>query len=404
MKIIKNKIINLSHSTLSLFCLFNFIFCNNLEAGEISLSDSTKKQHDLTLLAFYQHGMVLPTNVFVRGKNMQQAPIDSYRAFSLLLTKQTTGEELWEQLYGFPRYGIGIYSAQFNNTSEPGKPIALYGTLSIPLFRWENFTVRSDIGLGLAVNWHPFSEDRYNVAIGGEMSSYVDAAILLEYKFKDGLLINIGTSDTHFSNGALRLPNLGINTFAPKISIGYNFVRSAKQFNYQVVPEYQHQSECYVSLYTGWENKLYYESDFDSIPNNKGVYYSAYGVSATFNRQISYKSKFGVGFVIGYLGGANTSITKENGLLKGNQAPFSEGLELSIFPSYELVINRLSIIMQPGFYLYRTKYPFRAPSTYQRIGFKFNLNKDISLGMNMHAHLFSIADYIEWTIGYRLPL
>jgi hypothetical protein len=69
-----------------------------------------------------------------------------------------------------------------------------------------------------------------------------------------------------------------------------------------------------------------------------------------------------------------------------------------------LAINRLSLIIQPGFYLYRTKYGERSPATYQRIGIKYNILKDISLGINMHAYYFSIADYIEWTIGYRLHL
>jgi hypothetical protein len=404
MKIIKNKFIFLYHFSLLLFASCNTLFSNNLNAIEIPLQDSTKKKPDITLLASYQQGRVLPTNDFVKGNNIQHLPINSFRAISLQLSRQTTGEELWEQLYNFPRYGVGIYTAQFIHTSELGRPVAIYGTFSIPLHRWKNISLNSDIGLGISFNWESFGEDNYNIALGSEVSGYVDGGLTLEYKLKNGILINVGTSFTHFSNGALKIPNLGINAFAPEIGLGINLTRSAKEFEYQVVPEYQKQSEFYISFFTGWENELDLSLDVDSITKNKGVYYPAFGLSAMFNRQISYKSKFGIGLMVDYLGAANTTITVKNGKLEGNNASFYEGLELSIFPSYELVINRISVILQPGFYLYRTKYPYPTPIFYQRIGLEYNILKDISLGINMHAHRFSIADYIEWTVGYRLHL
>jgi len=276
--------------------------------------------------------------------------------------------------------------------------------IDIPLFRWKNFSLNSDFGLGFTFNWESFGEDKYNIALGAEESTYIDAGPSLEYSFENGFMIDIGTSFTHFSNGALKKPNFGINTFAPKISLGYNFNSLKEAFKYQIVPEYQKQSECFVSFFTGWENILYNGNDVDSITKNKGVYYSTYGLSATYNRQISYKSEFGIGLMVGYMGAANSSITVVNGKLEDKDASFSDGFELSIFPSYELIINRLSLLVQPGFYLYRTKYAGRTPVAYQRIGIKYDVLKDISLGISLRAYRFYISDYIEWTIGYRLHL
>lgn len=390
--------------SLLLIAFFNFIFCTSLIACENPLSDSTKKQHDLTLLGFFQQGKVLSTNDFVRGNNLQNIPISRFRALSFQLSRQTTGDKLWEQLYNFPRYGAGVYSAQFIHFPEIGQPVAIYGMLDIPIFRWKSFSLNTGVGLGLTFNWESFGEDKLNIALGAEESTYIDAGTSLEYSFKNGFLIDIGTSFTHFSNGALKKPNFGINTFAPKISLGYSFNRSENAFKYQIVPEYQRQSECSVSFFTGWENILYKGNNVDSITKNKGVYYSTYGLSATFNRQISYKSKFGIGLMFGYMGAANSSITVNNGKLDDNDASFGEGFELSIFPSYELVINRLSLLIQPGFYLYRTKYPGRTPAAYQRLGVKYDVLKDISFGINLRAYNYYISDYIEWTIGYRFRL
>lgn len=399
-----NELNYLSRSCFSLFVFLNILVCNNLNAGEITLSDSTKKQSGLSILSFYQQGIVIPTNDFVRGNNIQQSPISSFRAISMQLSRQTTGEELWEQLYNFPRYGVGIHSAQFMPVSEPGRPISIFGIFSTPRFRWNKISLNTDIGFGITFNWRPFNENSYNIALGSKSTIYFDAGFSLEYKSEYGLLIDIGASFTHYSNGALKIPNLGINLVAPKIGLGYNFNRPTEVFKYQVIPEFNKKSEFFISFFTGWENKKYYGTDVDSTSMYNGLYYPANGLSVIYNRQISYKSKLGIGLTVDYLGGANTHVTVKNGKPEAKNASLSDGLELSIFSSYELVINRISVIMQPGFYLYRSKYPFSAPDFYQRLGLKYNIYKDISFGINMHAHKFSIADYIEWSIGYTLHL
>jgi hypothetical protein len=153
-------------------------------------------------------------------------------------------------------------------------------------------------------------------------------------------------------------------------------------------------------LYAGWKNVLYTWSDADSITAFKGVYYNVYGLSTVFNRQISHKSKIGIGATIGYLGAANSSITLENGKLDDNDASLREGIELSIYPSYELMINKLSLLIQPAFYLYRYSYDKQTPIMYQRIGLKYQIFKNMFAGLNLHAYKFYISDYIEWNIGY----
>jgi hypothetical protein len=93
-----------------------------------------------------------------------------------------------------------------------------------------------------------------------------------------------------------------------------------------------------------------------------------------------------------------------NGKLEDNDASLGEGFEFSIFPSYELIINRLTLLIQPGFYVYRAKYEGRTPTAYQRVGIKYDVYKDISIGINLRAYDYNVSDYIEWTLAYRLPL
>jgi hypothetical protein len=70
--------------------------------------------------------------------------------------------------------------------------------------------------------------------------------------------------------------------------------------------------------------------------------------------------------------------------------------------SSELVIDKLSLVIQPGFYLYRMKSADMTPEYYQRIGVKYLFLKNTFFGINLRAYNFYQSDFIEWTIVHRL--
>ena len=59
--------------------------------------------------------------------------------------------------------------------------------------------------------------------MGAGKSFYVDVGLNLQYSLTQHFDIATGFSLTHFSNGAIKKPNYGLNTIAPKISLKYNF-------------------------------------------------------------------------------------------------------------------------------------------------------------------------------------
>ena len=134
----------------------------------------------------------------------------------------------------------------------------------------------------------------------------------------------------------------------------------------------------------------------------RGINYAVFGISNTLNRQIDYKSKIGIGLTMEYIGSQAAQIVVENGNLEELDMPFDRHLVLSIYPSYELVIDRLSLVIQPGFYLYRKKSVTMTPSFYQRIGAKYHFTKNVFFGISLRAYDFYKSDFIEWTIGHRL--
>lgn len=105
---------------------------------------------------------------------------------------------------------------------------------------------------------------------------------------------------------------------------------------------------------------------------------------------------------IEFNGSQNSGIVVEGASLDAAELPFSRHLALSIYPSYELVIDKLSVVVQPGIYLYRIRTADMTPVFYQRIGIKYHILKDTFIGINLRAYNFYESDFIEWTIGHRI--
>lgn len=349
-------------------------------------------------------GNILPTNDFVRPQNTDPDGIPHYFAYSLRLAKQTTGDKLWHQIYGYPEFGVGVYSAVFTNTKLLGNPIAVYGFFNAPFVKVNRLSLNYELGLGLTFNWNDLNpvSNPINVAISTDKSVYIDAGISFKYLLTRRLSFEVGYGFTHFSNGRLKMPNKGLNTGATKISLSCELNDEPIRYQSQIKPPFSCHYEWIISGYGGSRNVLYVGTSVDLATQMKGLNYAVFGLSNTFNRQINYKSKIGFGFTMEYNGSQNSQIIVEGGNLDVLDQRFERYLALSIYPSYELVIDRLSVVIQPGFYLYRKKSADMTPGYYQRIGVKYHFMKNTFLGINLRAYNFYQSDFIEWTIGHRL--
>ncbi len=365
--------------------------------------DSLKQKNRLKTEFRIDVGNVLPTNSFVRTQNTDADGLAHFYSYSLRLAQQTMGNQLWQQLYGYPNYGVGIYSAFFKDTKKLGNPIAIYGYFNAPIYRLNRLSLNYELGLGLTFNWNSYSPatNPNNIAISAEKSVYIDAGISLKYLLTRRIEISLGYGFTHFSNGALKLPNKGLNTEATKISLSYS-IGEPPRFKSLLKPPFQGSWEWIIAGYGGARNMLYQGTGVDVATSMKGVNFAVYGLSNILNRQVSYKSKIGLGMTMEFNGSQNSQIIVEGMSLEKASLPFDRHLAFSIYPSYELVVNKLSLIIQPGIYLFRMKSADMTPIMYQRIGVKYHFLKDTFFGINLRAYNYYESDFIEWTLGHRI--
>ena len=366
-------------------------------------SDSLKitKNH-FSFIGSFQRGYVFPTNRFLSGDNSEHEKTNSIQAFSLKFIKQTTGNNDWQVNYNYPTYGVGIYSANFFNPDELGSPIALYGLFAAPFHRWKKLSLDYELGLGIAFNWKCYNpiNNPENISIGAKQSVYLDAGMGLNYMINKRFSLLAGFSLSHFSNGALKQPNFGINTIAPKLNLRYNLQKDDIKYEKQKLPAFKKKNEWLFSIFGGAKNVIFDSLNIGLIAKYEGVDYLVTGFSTSYNRQISYKSKLGFGVELNYDGAYNAQVAIANNSMVRVKSPFTDKLQLSVFPSYELVVDRLSFLFQPSFYVVRKKTSNMTPVFFQRLGLKYYVSKNLFAGMNLRAFQFHVSDFLEWNVGY----
>lgn len=370
-------------------------------------NDSLKVTKPATIVrANYHFGKVLQTNRFVKGENASGEPYEQYHALGLEFGKQTDGSRLWERLYNYPVFGVGFYSLKFiSGGDELGYPNAIYGFINAPFMRAKKWSLNWELGFGLSYNWEPYNRDLnpLNVAIGSYRNVYVDAGMSLAYWLSDRIVADAGFSLTHFSNGSSSIPNLGINMFAPKVSLRYQLRDRKLSFEKFNKPDFDPKNEFIIYVAAGTRNIKFDTTDTDLKTTYYDKNYLMGNISLAMNRQISHKSKFGVGVDVNYSGATEAEYFIETrDTIK--QITTLDAISVALVGYYELVIGDLSVVVAPGYEVLRNDIEGKQERFYQKIGVRYYMFESRSLfgGISIRAVDFSVAHYIEWTVGYRL--
>ncbi|MCB0630137.1 MAG: acyloxyacyl hydrolase [Saprospiraceae bacterium] len=374
-----------------------------LEAQSSSRETSRIRNNHYAVRFAYQNGYVFPTNQFLAGNNVESTPINDFETFSLQFGNQTSGKYDWETLYNYPYWGGGIQLMNFHDPEELGTPVSLFGFFNAPFLRGRKLSLDYNIELGLTFNWKPFNplNNANNISIGAGRTVHIALGSSLNYRLGSNLDAALGLQLSHFSNGALKKPNYGINTVSPVISLKYRLDSDSLRFDPAALSPFIPRWEWNLFVFGGAKNVIFKDLNIDIIEKYEGVQFPVVGVFAGLNLQISHKTKFGLGFTLDYDGSHNAQVAIEEGDLEIADSPFLDKLQLSLSAGYELVIDRISIVLQPSFYLYRKQIRDRTPNFYQRIGVKYYFKDRYYAGIHLRAFNLHISDFIEWHVGYR---
>jgi hypothetical protein len=78
-----------------------------------------------------------------------------------------------------------------------------------------------------------------------------------------------------------------------------------------------------------------------------------------------------------------------------------ENITLGLLVQPELIIDKLTLVSGIGIYAVHLNYG-NFNQTYQRLGVRYEVYKNISLGVNIRAINFMLAEFLEFNVGYRI--
>lgn len=347
----------------------------------------------------YHHGR------FLKNSGTLDDIMDNpYDAIDIRIGFQSDGMvQKWDQLYGYPVYGIGFYSAFFEG-GELGSPQALYMFMRAPVMKGRKLSWNWEMAVGLSYGFYKYNPNTNpdQQVIGSEHNVYFNAATGVSYELGKRWDITFDVDVTHFSNGSTRTPNLGVNLMGLALGGRYNFnpvknYTKAIDDSYQPpvrpkfirkdIPKYQRHSEIILFLSAGGKTTTTQIYD--------GPTYFVSSFSLDYAWAYHHVGKLGIGFDAFYESALRDYPNKiENPSLA----------DLTFFGfhiSHYLRIYRLTLVTQLGFNL--SDHVSHKGNTYIQAGGSFDLTDQLFLRAALKTRNGAVADFIEWGVGYRIP-
>lgn len=357
--------------------------------------DGKKNYGYFNTLEFYtSHG------VFLKNSSHLDDIMDNpYSDFALRIGIQSTGKHLWEQILGYPIYGIGFYNAYFYDEDPLGSPAALYFFINAPIKRWNKFSIKWELGAGLSYgfNRYDYYDNPENNVIGSRKNVYFHGKAIAEYQLNKRWDVGLGAGFNHFSNGSTQTPNLGINLANITLNFRYNF-NAVKGYTSLIDTEYQPPirpefiAKNIPKTIRHHELNLYYAAGGKATTTEytDGPIYFISALTADYHYKYYHIAKIGAG--IDYFYEAARKEFYED-------PTFSDMTYVGIHLSHILYFDKLALVFQPGIYLSNNVKD--KTSNYLRVGGRYEFNEKFFIQAALKTRNGATADFIEWGLGYN---
>jgi hypothetical protein len=342
---------------------------------------NVKAQHRWDAAATYYPG-------FLIGHTAEAQNLEAHvHGFELAIKRINNTDKHWNKFYKKAEIGYNFIYMDLGQPSITGKAYALGANFQFKIAGKDQHFLALKLGTGIGYLNKKFdiNTNRKNMAIGSNWNGSIQIALIYKTMITKNLSLNTGGGITHFSNGSLKTPNLGVNM--PTLFLG---------------------------LQRSFATKSTYSMDSNSLFTATSKRHEILINYAYKERFISDPRQFHI-FSLGYRKLKNISPVRRwyygSDLVWDPTHPYSHFLnkseprvgidnstELTLLFGHRYDIGRFAMITDIGFYIlnpYFTKY-----FTYQRVGFRYELNKDWFLNAALKIH-FGTADYFEWGIGYK---
>ncbi len=361
-----------------------------------------KKTHLLFLLCsltvfgqntnpFSVEASILRGNTLPHTEDMYPLVNGHPQGFMVTVVNRTDGSKEWHQPYNYPDYG-GYFLYQDFKSQPLGQNYSLGALYNF--YFWKRH-LQFKLGQGIAYTTNPYDKEdnSKNKAFGSRLMGNTNIGLAYDNQslFKN-IGFHAGILFTHYSNGRIKSPNSSVNTYL--LNLG---------FNYNLSEDFKRQQD------TTLVKKLYKEpirynfvlrAGINENPIINSGQFPFYHISFYADKRINRKSTLQLGTEL-FLTKSIQEYIKYYSVAypEENISPNTDYKRVGIFVGHELMIKRISLETQIGFYVYE---PFKKDiPVYDRVGIKYYFTNNLFGGFTIKTHFF-LAEALEFGIGYRL--
>ncbi|MCH2214524.1 MAG: acyloxyacyl hydrolase [Flavobacteriales bacterium] len=250
-------------------------------------------------------------------------------------SKRADGSKDWHHRFLFPRWGVAL-NAYDLGSSHLGTGYASRLFFDLPLNKTRELGLKISFGAGWITN--PFDEEDNvrNSAIGSSLNATVGLEVHYNLNLSDKISIRPGIGIHHYSNGAWKMPNSGINLGLLRVGIMYRFEES--EIPEILIKEMGPQtSEILAGISGGLKEILPIGGDKYGVLNLFGIY----------QKRISGKSTFGGEIGLNY----NESLQYKNDDSPSDGPNQSDNYRAYISALYQLNFDPIAIRFSLGSYI-----------------------------------------------------
>lgn len=338
-------------------------------------------------------------NHLYTGESLKEALKSGYGAIEARYGWQSNNSNSWQNMYLYPSYGFGWYSGFVGNPDLLGKPSAVFGFISFPLFQHKRHQMVIEPAGGVSFDLKPYNENNNseNDAIGSRVNVYFNFSVGARYRLNREMDLVYGFDFTHFSNGRIYKPNSGLNMFGPNLGIRYHFNsqqnRVDNSYNPQTVLDVRPHLHQYKRAEKKNEFNLLAYAAGGIVQNDRDMGTSKqYGTfSGVLELQYILNTKNGFSGGVDYFYD-NSLIAK---VQDGNYSVYG------FHGGYEYTFWLLSIRLQVGSYFTNRDRDLKGPF-FLRPSFKLDLSNKVYLQLGLKTLAGAKADWVEWGFGYKI--
>lgn len=300
----------------------------------------------------------------------------------LTWANQVKRDKQWHAFHGFPHVGISLIYIDLGDSKRLGYALGMQPLIKYIPISSKNLSVNIDIGLGIAYLTKKYSgiNNQENVAISTHLNYWGTLGISSGIKINSKLKLQAGFETNHFSNGAIRKPNYGLNLWAFTLGMSYAISDEARRVIEMNESKSTNPTNPHLAIGVGLGVKetggaggpVYLPLTLSGqyiIPKN-GFYSITFGLDVFHDKSTRFHREL-----------RHLAYTSPN-----------DDWQIGAASGIILPLERLSFYAMLGTYLYNPN-P-RLPGVYQKIGVRYLLTECLQIQTELKTHL-NTADHVE---------